>query len=375
MEATSVTGPAKNLLGYCRWLQSPEGQRTGLQIAVATFDRGSGGKESNAFADAARSTGIETYVIQERFRYDFAALSQLKEIVARASPTIIQTHNNKSHLLVKSLSSIRQHCSWLAFHHGDTHTTLRQRAYNEIDRLTLRGADRVITVCQAFVPLLISRGVKPDRVRVLHNAAAPAQRFSDADRVRLREELGIGVHEAVILVVGRLSREKGQGHLIEALARLSSTMPAWRLVVLGTGPELDRLRALAHTLGVASRILFVGFRADVAPFYGIADVVAIPSLTEGSSNVLLEAMAAGSPIVATQVGGNPEIALHEETALLVPPADPSALTGALERLLTDRGLASRLTAAAQTRAMVEFSEQGYRQRLSSVYAEAIGAGA
>lgn len=145
------------------------------------------------------------------------------------------------------------------------------------------------------------------------------------------------------------------------------------MVLVGSGPDLERLTALADALGVSRRTLFVGFCADVAPLYSIANVFALPSLTEGSSNVLLEAMAAGVPIVATRVGGNPEIALHEQTALLVPPGDPTALADALRCLLTDGGLASRLTTAAQARASVEFSEQRYRERLSSVYAEATGA--
>jgi glycosyltransferase involved in cell wall biosynthesis len=375
MEATSVTGPAKNLLGYCRWLQSPEGLRTSLHLTVATFERGSSTGKANSFVDAARSAGVDTYVIRERFRYDPAVVPQLRGILAQVKPAIIQTHNNKSHLLVRSLSAAHENRVWFAFHHGDTHTNLKQRAYNQLDRLTLRSAARVITVCQAFVPQLVSRGVKPDRIRVLHNPSVPARIIAAADRRKLREELAIGADEAVILAVGRLSREKGQEHLIRALAQLPPAASTCRLVLLGSGPDLQRLETLAAALGVSRRILFVGFRADVASFYAIAKLFALPSLTEGSSNVLLEAMAAGVPIVATRVGGNPEIALHEQTALLVPPADPTALADALLRLLTDRDLASRLTAAAQTRATVEFSEQRYRQRLSSVYADAIGAGA
>lgn len=375
MEAASVTGPAKNLLGYCRWLQSAEGLRTGLNLAIATFDRGSNTEKANGFVDAARAAGIDTYVIRERFRYDPAVVSQLKELLTRVRPLIIQTHNNKSHLLVRSLSPARGHHLWLGFHHGDTHTNLKQRAYNQLDRLTLRSADRVVTVCQAFVPKLVSRGVHPDRIRVLHNSAVPARSTSDAERRKLRDELGIGADEAVILTVGRLSREKGQEFLIRALARLPPMARAWRLIVLGSGPDLDRLEALAGALGVAQRILFLGFRADVAPFFGIANVFALPSLTEGSSNVLLEAMAASLPTVATRVGGNPEVALHDETALLVPAADPDALAGALARLLTDNALSLRLAEAAQARANSEFSEHCYRNRLSSIYAEVIRSGA
>jgi glycosyltransferase involved in cell wall biosynthesis len=372
MEATSVTGPAKNLLGYGRWLQSPEGRQTGLHLALATFHRGSSTDKANAFVDAARAAGVDTYVIRERFRYDLGTVPQLKAILAKVGPAIIQTHNNKSHLLVRSLSPRRRHLWWFAFHHGDTHTNLKQRAYNQLDRLTLRSAERVITVCQAFVPQLVARGVNPDRIRILHNPAVPARVIPEADRRQLRSELGLGADEAVVLAVGRLSREKGQEYLIRALERLTPISQPWRLLLLGSGPDLDRLKALAAALGVTRRVLFVGFRADVATFYGIANTFALPSLTEGSSNVLLEAMAAGVPIVATRVGGNPEIALQDETALLVPAADAAALGTALMRLMTDRDLATRLAAAAKARVTTEFSEANYRRQLSSVYAEATG---
>lgn len=373
MEATSVTGPAKGLLGFGSWLQSPEGLTKSLSVTLATYVRDEDTGRANGFVDAARAAGIEIHLIRERFRYDPAVIPQLRGLIAAVKPDVIESHSNKSHLLIRSLAAARRNRLWVALHHGDTHTNLRQRAYNQLDRLSLRWADRVITVCQAFVPLLVSRGVNPDRIRVLHNGASAVRRVPEAERARLRDELGIGTSEAVILIVGRLSREKNQAGLIEALARLPPIAREWKLVLLGTGPDLPELKRLTDTLGLAKRVLFAGFRADVAPFYAIADVLAIPSLSEGSSYVLLEAMAAGLPIVATRVGGNPEIALHEETALLVPSADATSLAGAIARVLSDQAFAARLARAGQERAMAEFSISRYMERLSSIYTEALGA--
>jgi glycosyltransferase involved in cell wall biosynthesis len=372
IEAASITGPAKNLFGFCRWLQSAEGQRTGLRLSVATFERDSDAGTANGFVDAAHAAGIDTYVIRERFRYDLSVIPQLRDLVAKVRPAIVETHNNKSHLLVRSMPAARLHCRWLAFHHGYIYPNLTQRVYNQLDRLTLRSADRVITVCQAFVPGLRSQGVKADRIRVLHNAAVPVPAVSEWDRRKIRDELGISPDEAVILSIGRLSREKGHDYLIQALARLTPIQKKWKLVLVGEGPDRDRLKRLTNTLGLTHRVLLVGFRADVAPFYAIADVLALPSVSEGSSNVLLEAMTARVPIVATRAGGNPESAIHEETALLVPPADPIRLADGLARLLTDRDLASRLAQAAQSRATAEFSSTRYQERLLSIYAEVLG---
>src|SRR5204863_4056449 len=116
-----------------------------------------------------------------------------------------------------------------------------------------------------------------------------------------------------------------------------------KLVIVGDGPERDRLESAAARSGVSQRIIFAGQVADVQTFYAIANVFVLPSHTEGSPNVLLEAMAANVPIVATAVGGVPEIVENEESALLVPASDPAALLAAIARLLADAELGQRLT--------------------------------
>src|SRR5271156_4156681 len=195
MEAASLTGPAKNLIGFCRWLSSAEGAQTGLKIAIATFDRNARANQADSFAGAARAAGIETHVIRERYRFDLGVRGQLRQISAEMAPHIIQTHNNKSHLLVKLQPELRARRQWFAFHHGDVFIDLKQRVYNQIDRVSLRSADRVISVCRAFEPRLVAFGVKPERIRVLHNAAVPLPPSSDSERARLRAQLGIAGDE------------------------------------------------------------------------------------------------------------------------------------------------------------------------------------
>jgi glycosyltransferase involved in cell wall biosynthesis len=143
-------------------------------------------------------------------------------------------------------------------------------------------------------------------------------------------------------------------------------------VLVGTGPERPALEKLAGVLGISERVHFGGFHADVSPFYGIADLFVLPSRSEGSANVLLEAMMAGVPIVATRAGGNPEIVLDEKTGLLADVADPAGLADAVARLLEEPALAPRLVAASLARATREFSLDRYRQRLAAYYAEVLG---
>jgi glycosyltransferase involved in cell wall biosynthesis len=364
MEANSVTGPAKNLIGFCRWLSSPEGAQTGLRVAIATFTRNAGA-DNLAFVNAVRAAGVDLHLVRERYRYDPGVIAQIREIAAKSQPDIIQTHNNKSHLLQRL---------WFAFHHGDAYTDFKQRLFNNVDRVSLRTADRVVTVCQAFVPRLAAFGVTPDRIRILHNSVMPFSPVSPSERADLRSRLGIGTDEAVVLTIGRFSREKGHAVLLRAVQQLRSIARKWKLVLVGTGPERDTLMRLARSLSLSEHVLFAGSHADVRPFYATADVFALPSLSEGSSNVLLEAMAAKLPIASTSAGGNPEIILHNETGLLVPIGDSQCLALAIAQLLREPDLASRFAEAACARAMREFSVEQYRRRLLGFYAEALETG-
>lgn len=372
MEASSVTGPAKNLLGFCQWLRTAEGIQSGVEVVVATFHRFAGSAAKNGFFDAATAAGVRAALIEERFRFDIGVAPRLRALIAELRPSIIETHNNKSHLLLKCMPALRSGRLWFAYHHGYIYPDIKQRIYNQIDRLTLRSADRVITVCQSFAHQLQALGVRADKVRVLHNSVVPLANISQAERAALREEFGVAADEALILAIGRLSHEKGHGELLKALALLGSAHRRWKLLLAGAGPERRLLEKLAVSLGIAESVLFVGHRADVARLYAVADLFALPSLSEGSSNALLEAMMAKVPIVATRVGGNPEIVIDEKTGLLVSPARPRELSAALGRLLSDPTLGLQLAEAANVRAQEEFSPPRYRSRLLSIYAEAAG---
>jgi glycosyltransferase involved in cell wall biosynthesis len=373
MEANSVTGPAKNLIGFCRWLRTPEGAQTGLRVAIATYSRNAG-MDNRAFTDAVRDAGADLYLIRERFRYDPGVITQIREIAEKSKPDVIQTHNNKSHLLVKLLPEVRRRCLWFAFHHGDVYLDLKQRLFNHVDRVSLRSADRVVTVCQAFTPRLAVCGVARDRIRILHNSAMPVSPVPPAEQAELRGRLGIGSDEAMVLTIGRLSKEKGHVDLLRALQRLRSIDRKWKLVLVGTGPELDSLTRLARSLGLSERVIFAGAHANVRPFYAAADVFALPSLSEGSSNVLLEAMAAKVPIAATKAGGNPEIILQNETGLLSAVGDFQQLGSSIARLLEESDLASRFAEAGFARAADQFSVAQYRRRLLGFYREALETG-
>jgi glycosyltransferase involved in cell wall biosynthesis len=283
----------------------------------------------------------------------------------------------KSHFVVWRSGLWRKH-PWIAFHHGYTDTDRKMRLYNRLDRWSLPHADRLITVCRAFAQdLSNSTGVSLDKISVQHNSIRRHEPASAADIAALRTRLGIGEAEKVVLAVGRLSREKGHNAMIEGFKHLRETNPAMslKLIIVGDGPERSKLEAIAESLGVKELVVFAGQVSDVRPFYGMADVFALPSHSEGSPNVLLEAMATNVPVVATAVGGVPEIVEDNQSALLVSANDPPALAAAIAQLLTDKPLGQRLATNAAALIDTRFTPENYARSLVEIYREVVSTAA
>jgi len=353
VEATTINAVAKTVLEFYRAARELSGTADFplIEGCVVTFDRQRDGARPNDFVTAARELGLDVEVIPERRRFDLRVIPALRGIVEARGSDLIITNSVKSHFLMWRSRLWRKH-PWVAFHHGYTDTDRKMRLYNRFDRWSLPHADRVVTVCRAFAQELArSTGVSIDKISIHHNAIRRQPSVSTTKVAALRNQFGIGDDERVVLSVGRLSREKAQIDLLEALKLLCETKPdiSLRLIIVGDGPERSRVEAVADSLG--GHVIFAGQVSDVWPFYAIADVFALPSLSEGSPNVLLEAMVANLPIVATAVGGVPEILVHGVSGLLVPPHRPDALASALRDLLEDPERASEI--GRQARAAVE----------------------
>lgn len=373
MEAYSVTGPAKNLIEFAtRAAAYPPNE--GAEICFVTFVRGLETAE-NGFVREVRSRGLEARVVAERGAFDFRVLRKIRQTIRDFQPDIIQTHNVKSHFLIWLTREFRRY-PWIAFQHGYTWTDLKMRAYNKLDRISLPSAYMVVTVCKPFADALEKIGVKRDRIAIRHNSVQPFRASSAEVVADLRKRLNISDGTLVLLAVGRLSKEKGHVDLLRAFALLQQPDSAQAnvLVLVGDGPERGNLQNLAAELGIAKKVIFAGQQPDVAPYYSLADIVVLPSHTEGSPNVLLEAMSAGKAIVATAVGGVPEIAADGQTALLVESHEPEKFAKALKQFLQDAQLRNRLGNDAQEEAR-NYDPSHYCESIVKLYRQAIHQGA
>lgn len=360
-----TTGPAKNAIEFARRAPSCPDSALEAHIAMATFHRGEP-NSTNEFVSFCQKSALEVQVIHERTTFDPSILPAIRKLVDSYRPDIIETHAVKSHFLTW-LTGIYRNRVWIAFHHGYTWTDGRTRAYNHLDHWSLPVASTVVTDCRPFAAELENHGVSPDRIALRHSSVnefipPPTERISE-----LRRLLRIAEGTHVILSVGRLSKEKGQFLLIEAAALLRRNSDRNVCFVLaGDGPDREMLEELAAQKQLSDSFRFVGHVAEIAPYYALANIFVLPSYSEGSPNVLLEAMAAGLPIVATAVGGVPEMIEHRKQGLLVECGNPSALAESITQLRSHESL-RRLLASAGRQRSKSYSSEAYCGSLLALY--------
>lgn len=241
---------------------------------------------------------------------------------------------------------------------GDVRPPARRR----IQRLALRAADHVSVNSPAIAARVAADGIRADRLTVVANGV-DTRRFSPRPRV--------AAAVPVIGAVGNLRPEKGVEDLVRAAALLRDSGVPVRLEIWGDGVLRGAIARLVAASDLGAGVALCGATREPDAALARFDVFALPSLSEGCSNVLLEAMAMGLAVVATNVGGTPYIAQDETTAILVPPADPTALAKALQRLVENPALAAQLGAAGRRRVDTEFALGPMLARVEGLYASVL----
>jgi glycosyltransferase involved in cell wall biosynthesis len=212
-----------------------------------------------------------------------------------------------------------------------------------------------------------------NRVTTIPNGVDSERFRRHAQKAEARRTLGLPGGDTLVLgCTGRLSPQKGLSYLLRAVAQLASRYPMLHVALAGDGPLAQALREEALALGIKERVHFLGFRSDVQPVLDAADVFVLPSLWEALPYSLLEAMAAELPVVATRVAGVPEVVAEGETGLLVSPADPQALAGALEQLLDSPTLRRRMGQEGRRRVINHFDERTMVRNSLRVCREMLG---
>lgn len=271
----------------------------------------------------------------------------------QAKPDVVHTHGWGTLVEGGVAAKLARVPVWV---HGE-HGTVETRRHNIwVQRIMWRLADQLLSVSENHRQALAQTlGIPAARMRAIPNGVSLDRFQAQATPDTLRRPFRIPADHVVIGSVGRLVEVKHYHHLITALAGLIHKQLPVSGVLIGDGPLRPALQAQAEALGIAARVHFLGRRDDVPSLLPLLDIFALTSRSEGMSNTILEAMAVGLPVVATAVGGTPEMVLDGETGRLVPPQDPQALEVAFTQLLVDAEQRHRMGQQGRRRAEAMFS--------------------
>ena len=321
-------------------------------------------KERDDFADELARAGIAVVALHRRGPADLGVAWRLAREVRRLRPHVVHSFLFPANLLAAAVGRALGVPRVLVSQRSSYDSTLPAR-WRRIARLGHRLAHRVVVNSQAAMDEEIAAGCPP-RILVHVPNAAPAP--TDAP-LPTAADLPKG---AFVLSLGQLHPHKGHRVLIAAWPEVARARPEARLLMIGDGPCRGDLEAQARALGIDRSVTLAGFRSPVGAFVASCQVLVQPSITEGMPNAVLEAMAAGRPVVAARVGGLPELVAHGETGLLVTPGDPGELARALIAILEDPARAAGMGAAGAIRARTRFSLDTVRRAFEDLYAASPG---
>ncbi len=314
-----------------------------------------------------RDAGVEVLLLNRRGKFDLRSLRRLVQPLRSQHVDLIHAHKFGSNVWGAFLG--RSLGVPVVIAHEHTWSFEGQLPRRLVDRhLVARFSDAVIAVSDADRERMVAKvKMPPEKVVVVPNGIS----FHSGDGDAIRQELQIGPDAPVLVQTAGLRPQKAVEVMLRAMAILLTTHPDARLLVAGGGDQ-SALRATATELGLGEGVCFLGARGDVPDILAAADVGVLSSDFEGMPLAVLEYMAAGLPVVATEVGGVPEIVRSGETGLLVAPRDPVALAAGLRRLLDDRALARAMGERGRSRQHERFSDQAMVRRVTDLYVRLLG---
>jgi glycosyltransferase involved in cell wall biosynthesis len=313
--------------------------------------------------------GAPVHSLGLRGKYDPRVYWRLWRLLRRERPDILHTHLIHANLLGRIIGRLAGVPAIVA----SEVTVGRPRRLGTIaNRLTNRLVDRIETNALAVQRWLHETYRTPlDKILVIPSGVETGTVATVTEAAELKKSLGISRDDRVVVYVGRLEKEKGVEFGVRAFVEIADEFPEVRLVVAGEGRERESLDNIAYSSGYTDRIDLIGHTDEIPALMAIADVVLLPSLTEGLSQVILEAMVASRAVVATRVGGSAEVVEDGKTGFIVPARNASDLADALRRILGNVSLSQRMGQAGRRRVETEYSQEKYLDRLSAMYAELI----
>jgi glycosyltransferase involved in cell wall biosynthesis len=323
------------------------------------------------FVQEASRRGLHLMLLPQRAAIDPGMILEARRVVREHGINVVQTHGYKSNVLGFFLRLFSR-TPWIGFAHGYTDDNWKVRLYNRLDRFVLRCADRIVTVSDSMQNMLIRNGVEQKRIRLIYNAVDLPDRQCTFDGASLSQAHGIASGRKIVGVIGRLNPEKGQLVFLKAMRQVVTACPDVVALIVGDGQDRDALERYTHEHGLSDRVIFTGYQDNVLDYYRILDLLVVPSLSEGLPNAVLEAMSFAVPVLATRVGGIPEI-IGDGNGVLVEPDDPQALADRMIELLSNEGLRASIASKGRASLYPRFDPRHRARQIVGLYEELLAA--
>ena len=311
---------------------------------------------------------------------DVVAVGWIRRMIRDFQPDIVETHTTKAGIVGRLAARLERSPVVLHVYHGhvldgEYYGAIKTWTARCAERMLAHGSDRLVAVSARVKDDLVKYKVtSPDHISIVEPGLDLAPlRSCRRQHGALRRELGLDQAVPLVGIVGRLTPIKNHRLFLDAAVATLARRPDVRFVVVGDGEIGPALRALARKLGLSSHVTFTGWRHDLPCVYADLDVLVSCSKNEGTPFTIIEAMAAGCPVVATCVGGVPDLLDDSVTGLLVPPSQTEPLVAAILRLLSDRDLAAALARSASARAEVRFRPDRLASDMDALYTELLDA--
>lgn len=350
-------GPERQL--HLHALQTRESE---FRITVGSFSEN---KKTPEFLNVIARDDIDTVCFEVKNAYDRRAISRLRNYLKDKKISILCTHDYRTHL-IGYLARRKTSTRWIAFSRGFTRDDLKVRFFQQIEKILIRFADHIVAVSGAQKQKLKKKFIPSKKISVVHNSVDP-EIFKTVEPVDLRQKYNLPDHSVVCISGGRFSREKGHIHLVKAAEKALVENGNLRFILYGDGSEYGRIIQYLAKSVHRDKILCPGFEKRLIGCIKDADLLINPSLSEGLPNIILEAMAVGTPVIATDVGGTGELVENGYNGFLVAAADIDGLAEKIIYCISNKEKLRSITGNALKTVGEQYSFAKQARKLYTIY--------
>jgi len=325
-------------------------------------------KNPGPMTELLKKDKVRLYFLNRKEGVDYTLYFKIRDFFKEKKPVIVHTHNPGAFIYGAIGAKLAKVPIIINTEHGyEYKIPLRKKI---IERFLMKNIDKTIAVSNDLRKKLAKSGTwSKDKIITIHNGIDLQEFNTVVHKYALRVALGFTENDILIGNVARLAPVKDHSTLISAFEIISGRFTNSKLIIVGEGELRDELEKRTIGIGLNNRVFFLGERKDIREILSIFDIFVLSSLSEGTSITLLEAMASGKPVIATNVGGNPEVIINEKTGILIPPSQPRLLAEAMQRLVLNEDLALQMGKFAKEHIKANFDIKIMSERIKRLYEE------